>query len=154
MPHRLIPTVNDKRGSYLLEGSAAFLAIGFAYVTVKNRVRSAAFGWLPFDIGADELGWIWVLVGAFGAVAALLSRDHPTLEKIGYQALFVPPMLWALVYLISVIVVGNFPGLLSAVMFGLVAKWIMTVSDWPNPYPPRPRRHWRRPRDGIGEAHE
>lgn len=152
MPHRLIPTVNDKRGDFLLAGSAAFTAIGCSYVTVTTNGRSAAFSWLPLEIGPHNLGWLWIVVGLFGILAALLSRGHPRLEKAGYQLMVVPPMLWAVIFLGSWLAGAHALGWVSAISYSLMAGWILVVSDWPNPHPPRPTRPWRRPRDAPEQS--
>lgn len=155
MPHRFIPTVNDKRGDFLLAGSAAFTAIGFSYISVTTRGRSAAFSWLPFEIGPSQLGWLWVAVGVFGVLAALVSKNHPRLEKAGYQLLVVPPMLWAVIFLGAWMSGAHPLGWVSSISYSLMSLWILVVSDWPNPHPPRTTK--LRPRDSpersAGESH-
>lgn len=133
MPHRLIKSVDGKRGDFLLAGGAAFAAIGASYVTVRTVGRNAAFSWLPGTIGPDDLGWIWVVGGLFCMVVALVSTRAPKLTAIAYAVLMAPPMLWAIVFIGSWVTGAHPLGWVSAVSYSLMSLWVWIASDWPNP---------------------
>lgn len=133
MPHRIIKSVDGKRGDFLLAGGAAFAAIGTSYVAVRTEGRAAAFSWLPGTAGPDELGWIWVVVGLFCMVVALASTRAHKLTAIAYALLMAPPMLWAIVF-IGAWLTGAHPlGWVSAISYSLMSLWVWIASDWPNP---------------------
>lgn len=137
MPHRLIKSVDGKRGDFLLAGGAAFAAIGASYVAVRTEGRTAAFSWFPGTVGPDELGWIWVIGGTFCMVVALVSTRAPKLTAVAYAVLMVPPMLWALVF-IGAWVTGAHPlGWVPAISYSVMSLWVWIASDWPNPKQPR-----------------
>lgn len=133
MPHRLIKTVDGKRGDFLLAGGAAFAAIGTSYVAVRTEGRDAAFSWLPGTLGPDDLGWIWVVGGVFCMVVALVSTRAHKLTAIAYAALMAPPMLWAIVFIGGWLTGAHPLGWVSAISYSLMSLWVWIASDWPNP---------------------
>lgn len=135
MPHRLIKTVDGKRGDFLLAGGTAYVMIGVSYVTTLTTGRNKGFAWLPLDMGPQQLGWIWVVVGALIAGVALVSKKFPRLVDISYGALMVPPVAWALIFLVSWVLRTHELGWVSTVTYLLVAVWVYIVSGWPNPSP-------------------
>ena len=133
MPHRLIKTINGYRGDFLLAGGTAFTAVGYSYVSVTTPGREAGFAWLPTHLDSDELGWLWVGVGLFTLMAGLLSAKSLLLEKLGFMALVVPPLLWAFIFG-GAWIQGSHPlGWVSTISYSLMAWWILIASDWPNP---------------------
>ena len=137
MPHRLIKSVDGKRGDFLLAGGASFAAIGASYVAVRTEGRNAAFSWLPGTVGPDELGWIWVIGGTFCVVVALVSKRAPKLTAVAYAVLMVPPMLWALVFIVSWVTGAHPLGWVAAISYSVMSLWVWIASDWPNPKQPR-----------------
>lgn len=142
--------IDGKRGAFLLAGAAAFTAIGASYVAVRTPSRSAAFSWLPGQIGSDELGWIWVVLGLLCEGSALVSGRCPRIASIGYGLLMAPPALWAVIFLGAWLTGAHPLGWVSALSYGLMATWIWIASDWPNPLPPRGGRA----PDGLRGAEE
>ncbi|MBZ6375775.1 MAG: hypothetical protein LBE67_12450 [Kocuria palustris] len=133
MPHRIIKSVDGKRGDFLLAGGAAFAAIGTSYVTVRTQGRESAFSWLPGALGPNELGWIWVVGGVFCIAVALVSKRAHRLTAIAYAALMAPPMLWAIVFIGSWLTGAHPLGWVSAISYSLMSLWVWIASDWPNP---------------------
>lgn len=132
MPHRVLKTVDGKRGDFLMVGGAAFTAIGVSYVTVETAARVAAFGWFPWLTPA-KMGYFWLVVGVFCLVVSLVSRRWPRLTDVAFTAMMLIPMLHAVV-LAGAWAQGIYPtGGSSAVIYMLLAGWIWVVSSWPNP---------------------
>lgn len=135
MPHRLIKTVDGKRGDFLLGGGAAYIMIGLSYVTTLTAGRDRGFAWIPLNIGPQQLGWIWVVVGLLITAVALVSKLYPRLVDIAYGVLIVPPVAWALIFLTSWILGTHALGWVSTVTYMLIGMWVYIASDWPNPSP-------------------
>ncbi|WP_416975672.1 hypothetical protein [Streptomyces sp. 4F14] len=88
----------------------------------------------------DALGWMWVVCGAFAALAGLLV-GCPRAQALGYVALAVPAGLWAGAFAASA--ATTFPEAVgSACGWGAFTVGVVLVSGMDDPLP----RHLRKVR--------
>lgn len=134
MPDRLIPSIDGKRGGFLLIIGIGWLTIGLSYVLgPRTESRQAGFSWLPSWLDANELGWAWVAAGLTAIIAALVSKRWKWVESLAFGALIAPTAIWTAVFTIAQ-TLGEHPyGWISAVSYGIFTAVIYHCSSWPNP---------------------
>ncbi|NED75287.1 hypothetical protein G3I51_23785 [Streptomyces sp. SID9944] len=116
-------------------GWAGYGSLGILHDPRYGTTRSldSILRYVPLDV----LGWMWIALGAFAALAGL-AVGWPRLQSAGYAALAVPAMVWAAVFSWSSIT--DFPqGAGSACGWAGFAAGVFIVSGMDDPLP-RPLR--------------
>lgn len=128
------------RGSYLMAGAAAELALGVSYILDHPRTRARLFEWLPFDLQWVGVGIaVTACVVLFASTQAYRSRRW---DAIGWGLLPVAPVsltvLWTWVGVMGLMDPKFGLGLLPwsyAAMFGF-SSWLTIIAvSWPDPVP-------------------
>lgn len=128
-----MPLRNDRRReAFLAVSSIGYGALGLTYLLEGTLSRAQGFAWLPFGIGADEMGWVWIVTAIIAAISAVPSGDHPKLVRWGFVSLVVPPSAWAIIFLFSWLLGDHPTGYISAISYSMMAAWILIVSAWPD----------------------
>ena len=124
------------RGRFLLLVGAAYLAQGVA--------ATEDWGIAPHDLAPPwARAALWIVAGLIAIVTAW--RPVRDVNPAGWLALYIPPALWSVSYMISWIaslvpeldLPGNghgYPGaLMYALIWAMVVAVVLVCSDWPEP---------------------
>ena len=129
----LMPLRNDRRREAFLAVSAAgYFLLGLTYLLEVTSSRAQGFAWLPFGLGSDEVGWLWIVSSIIAAVAAHASDRRPKFIRWGFVSLVVPPAAWAIIFLFSWILGDHPTGYIATISYSMMAAWILMVSAWPD----------------------
>ena len=129
----MMPLRNDRRReAFLAVSSLGYGLLGLTYLLEDTLSRAQGFAWLPFDIGADEMGWVWIVAAIIVAISAVLSDNHPRFVKWGFVSLIIPPATWSLIFLFAWILGDHPTGYITTISYSMMAAWIWIVSAWPD----------------------
>lgn len=126
--------MDDRRGGVLV-----VLGIGYALTGLVNILTpdspstDLAFRWLPDNLGANELGALWVACGVTIAVIGLRAAHRPLAVTAGFILGVSVPALWGAIYFTSWFF-GNTFGLRGAAVYlTVVTASVVYMAGWTNP---------------------
>ncbi len=135
------------RGRFLLLVGTSYVFQGFASLDTWNLA--------PHDLAPPwSRAALWIVAGVIAIVTAWLPVRRP--NPAGWLALYIPPALWSLSYLIGWIshlapglgLSFHYQGALTyALVWALVVAVILVCADWPEP----PEAPHERPSAGEDE---
>lgn len=131
---KIVGRPDGKRRRLLWIVGTLSIALGLAHVCGPQSLSfDLGFRWLPTNLDADELGWVWIVCGTTTASAALWGGH--TAEKIGFGAAMLPPTAWSAIFLISTMM-GNPFGIRAGIAYALIAAMVATTAGWPDTHTP------------------
>lgn len=123
-----------RRGAILLCYGIVWSIIGYGQITSPApdlRGLRLLLQMMPLD----AWGWLWVVSGLIAVVSAWLPQGK---DWLGFLALPLMVLPWAVSYLLAWII-GDFPrGWVATVVWGAIAAPVLVVAGWREP--PRPKR--------------
>lgn len=133
--------VNGARGRFLLTWAIGYIAIGLSYIITPTPGRAAAFSWLPIWDTPAQWGWIWLAAGIVAIVTAFRqsAREVNPTDRWGFTALFVPPIIWTVIYGVAVFTAHSINPLATLSIFAPMAIGMLVASEMENQVDP-PRR--------------
>lgn len=133
MPHRIIKSIDGRRGGALALVSTVFLALGWSQLRDRPDGRSRVLSWLPDWFGNDDLGMILIVAAGLALVCALVSKWSKRALALGYGLMFITASLLAVLYAVAS-VAGMTAAVSSAAIFAGFAGLIYTISNWDEPH--------------------
>lgn len=143
-----------RRGVFLMMVGALYVATGAITLAVDIR----RFGLPVFGAALDSPLWgIMWLLGGLAAIVVGLARPRP--DGPGFVALLVPPAIWTILYLASLVTwlasggtAGRLTSLAGVVVWSITWTVVLVVSGWPDPSDERTgQRRGVRRRGGGGD---
>ena len=133
MPHRIIRTINGRRGSVL-----TIMGAIFTLLSVSQIMRPDPH-WMPGWLSYSALGWAFLTCSAFALIVGVFSRKLPPKAiSHGYAAAFVPPVALAAVYTLAAILGASTTAYIYAAIFAGYAALVYLISGWEEPPPHKP----------------
>jgi hypothetical protein len=126
-----MPTVNGRRGSFLILFGLIYVAVGLSYIYAPNDspVRQS-MAWLPHLTDLTFCGGVWATAGLIAGVHAFLPIPK---DRFGYMALAATAIAWTVAYMVSWGLGYADRGWVSAVVFAALGAATLVVSGMPNP---------------------
>lgn len=123
--------LNGRRGGFLAIFGVIYVAIGISYVfpPPTSSIRHT-LAWIPFAWSLDAIGLAWITAGILAGFAAF--RTVPA-DRLGFEALAGVAFGWTMLNLLSWLLGYAVRGWVSALIFGLIASAVLTVSGMLNP---------------------
>lgn len=143
MPHRVVKTADQFRGTFLFLAGVMFLPTSIGYLTQNVPLNTVSgLEWMPEPIYLWHMGAVFAPASLAATLIGLFSKrlaDRPQLIGYGYAAAMAPPLIATGLGLIAVL--HNAPPTVwfSIVANGSLAAAIYLCSEWPNPAPTPPK---------------
>lgn len=127
-------TINGVRGYYLICWGIGYLGVGLSYILNPTEKRMEAFSWLPISQNPDEWGWVFLVAGIIAIVTAWRPPDRATnrADRWGFTALFVAPLIWAVIYGVASFILQVASPLATVLMFAPMAGGHLAASRMVN----------------------
>lgn len=130
MPHRIIKSIDGRRGGSLAIIAALFVVIGQSIFRVPTQSRQEAMAWLPDWFTTDVLGAIVMVLASVSLVCAVTSRWWKWSLVIGYASAFAAAIMLSSIYLIATLFGISSTAYYNAAIFGGFAALIYVNSGW------------------------
>lgn len=126
-----MPTLNGRRGAFLLSFGVIYVAIGLNYMFIAaDATIRHAMSWMPAWSTIEVCGAAWAAAGVVAAVSAFLPMPR---DRYGFIALAAWSSAWAIAWGIAA-ALGYAPrGFVGALVFAVLTVAPMAVSGLPNP---------------------
>lgn len=133
MPHRVIKTINGRRGAGLTIAGGMFTLLSVSQILRPDP------SWMPGWLSYSALGWAFLACSAFALTVGLFSKRLPTGALAhGYAAAFIPPLGLAALYTLAALLGASPTAYIYAAIFVGFASFIYLVSGWEEPPPHQP----------------
>lgn len=133
MPHRIIPSIEGRRGGVLTIIAAMFLTLGGYHVSRPSGARSLALSWLPTWFDHSALGWAMVVLAGVALVCALTSRWWKKLAlAIGFRCCMAVSASLTYIYAVAFFSGVEPSASYSAILFLGFTLLILEISVWDN----------------------
>lgn len=127
MPHRVIKSIDGRRGGALLMIGLAFVVYGWGHLR-PSEGRALALSWLPEWFSNVHLGTGVIVLAGLTVVCALVSRFSRHLLAVGFLLAFVQAGVLAVVYGIAWWPEGLLPDPAVSVLFLVFGGIIFSIS--------------------------
>lgn len=143
MPHRVIRSADQFRGTFLFLAGLMFLPVSIGYLFQDVPLNTMhGLEWMPEIIHLWHFGAVFAPASLTATIVGLFSRQlahKPQLIGYGYAAAVAPPLIATGVALVALLH-GAPPAIwFSIVTHGSLAAAIYLASEWPNPAPKPPK---------------
>lgn len=133
MPHRVIKSINGRRGSVLTIMGAIFSLLSVSQILRPDPT------WMPDWLSYSALGWAFLACSLFALTVGVFSRKLPQRAiSHGYAAAFVPPLALAALYILAALVGASPTAYIYAAIFAGYAALVYLISGWEEPPPHHP----------------
>lgn len=130
MPHRLIKSIDGRRGSVL-----AIMGAILSLVSVSMIVRPDPY-WVPGWLSYQALGWLFFACSSVAFTVGVCSRLLPKRAIAhGFAAAFVPALGLAALFTLAAILGASPTAYLYAAVFAGYAALVYLISGWEEPRP-------------------
>ena len=143
MPHRVIRSADQFRGTFLFLAGLMFLPVSIGYL-FSDAPLSTMHGleWMPEQIRLWHFGAVFAPASLTATLVGLFSSRltrKPQIMGYGYAAAMAPPLIATGIALVALL--HGAPPMVwqSIVAHGSLAAAIYLCSEWPNPAPTPPQ---------------
>lgn len=127
MPHRLVKTIDGRRGGALSIISVVFLAYGWGFLV--RPAPAASLVWIPGDNPNGPVGWVLLSLGTLSLILAVFSKTSKYALASGYMVAFVAGAGMGVLFGISWSL-GILPDPSASIVFLGFAALILYLSGW------------------------
>lgn len=139
MPHRVIKTINGRKGSALVLMSFIFIPICVSQIVHRPESRAVALSWLPEWVSHEFIGWTLLTCALTAFVIGLASKRLKTRGlSIGYGMMILPPAVLAGIYSVSMLLGLSPTAYVSVCIYGGYTGLVWLIAGWDEATPPPP----------------
>ena len=137
MPHRVIKSIDGRRGGALAIIAATFIALGWGMLRARPDGRSRVMSWLPDWFGDDDLGLVIVTLATAALICALMSRWSKWALPVGFGFVMLAAASLAAIHGVAAAFALTHDWSLMVVFLCFTAL-IFNISGWDEsrPHPP------------------
>ena len=136
MPHRVIKSIDGRRGGALTIIAGVFLALGASQMRARSQ-RSQVLAWLPDWFGNDDLGIALLALAGVALACSLISKWSKWALAVGFACAMLAAAGLAAIYGTAAIF-GLIPDVSMAVVFAGFTCLIYSISGWDESRPRPP----------------
>ena len=121
--------IGSEKSEWLLLTGVYYILFGLANILIpETETKSRIFSWLPTDFNANELAWIWLLVGVYVTLSIVLRREPPKYLTGPITAAIIPPMVWSIIFFVAAFGYGIKTALSVALTYAFIAAAMILIS--------------------------